>query len=115
MNKLEFYRKQKGLSREELADRVGLSVETITAIESGIEVPTSTKPIAKIAETLGREPSENFCDYKMAAEAGPERAPPLRYDLKFYPLYRSRQAKHSSIILSMISFTGSTSWRMPVT
>ena len=54
-------------------------------------------------------------EQKMAAEAGPFRAQPLRYDLKFYPLYRSRQAKHSSIILSMISFTGSTSWRMPVT
>lgn len=68
MNKLKYYREQKGLSREALADRVGVSVETIKTIESGLEVSISTRAAAKISETLEQEPSEIFDGYELRRE-----------------------------------------------
>ncbi len=40
-NKLQLYRKEKGLSQSELADMVGVSRQTISSIETGQFNPTA--------------------------------------------------------------------------
>ena len=54
--KIQSLRTIKEISREELADRTGLSIEQIARIEENIDIP-SLAPLIKIARALGWEPS----------------------------------------------------------
>jgi transcriptional regulator with XRE-family HTH domain len=50
--KIQSLREQKNITREELADRSGLSLEQVTAVEEDVNVP-SLAPLIKIARVLG--------------------------------------------------------------
>lgn len=50
--KIQSLRTIKEISREELADRTGLSIEQIARIEENIDIP-SLAPLIKIARALG--------------------------------------------------------------
>lgn len=52
---IHFYREKAGMTRAELAERVGASEEEIKAYEGGFESPTLDKVIA-IADALGVTP-----------------------------------------------------------
>ena len=47
------YRRQKGLTQQKLAEKTGLSFNTITKIEQGIGDSTTLKTIVKLADALG--------------------------------------------------------------
>ena len=47
------YRKQKGLTQQKLAEKTGLSFNTITKIEQGIGDSPTLKTLVKLADTLG--------------------------------------------------------------
>jgi len=55
--RLKFYRNQAGLSREELADQIGISASTISKWEKGSRVPVLNNVI-DIAKILGIKPSD---------------------------------------------------------
>lgn len=59
-NILQELRISRGVSREDLAEVAGLTVDTIDAIESGIEIMVSIKAIAKIADFFKLQPSDIF-------------------------------------------------------
>lgn len=47
------YRKQKGLTQQKLAEKTGLSFNTITKIEQGIGDSPTLKTLVKLADALG--------------------------------------------------------------
>ena len=47
------YRKQKGLTQQKLAEKTGLSFNTITKIEQGIGDSPTLKTLLKLADVLG--------------------------------------------------------------
>jgi len=47
------YRKQKGWSQQKLAEKAGLSYNTITKIEQGIGDSPTLKTLLKLADALG--------------------------------------------------------------
>ena len=59
-NRLKEFRESKGMTQEMLAEKAGLSRQTISKIENNEEVNVNTRTIAKLAEVLGMKPSEIF-------------------------------------------------------
>ena len=59
-NILQELRISRGVSREDLAEVAGLTVDTIDAIESGKEIMVSIKAIGKIADFFKLQPSDIF-------------------------------------------------------
>jgi len=47
------YRKQKGFTQQKLAEKTGLSFNTITKIEQGIGDSPTLKTLVKLADALG--------------------------------------------------------------
>jgi len=47
------YRRQKGLTQQKLAEKTGLSFNTITKIEQGIGDSPTLKTLVKLADALG--------------------------------------------------------------
>lgn len=90
MNKVKYYREQKGMSQKELADRVGLGVETIKAIEDGVETPVSIWTLAKIAFELEHKPSEIFVDG--ISEEDRERERERAFRETAIAMYRAKEA-----------------------
>ena len=56
---LKKLRKEKGITQEELAEKIGIGTSNISYIENGKFAP-SIENFAKIAEVLGVEPSELY-------------------------------------------------------
>ena len=56
--RIQFFRKLKGLSQEELAERSGLSYSTISHIESTVSYPLSMLSLYRIAKALEVEPHQ---------------------------------------------------------
>lgn len=56
--KIQFLRKQRGLSQNELAERAGLSYTTISHIESTAVYGLSVIAIYRIAKALDADPSQ---------------------------------------------------------
>ena len=54
--RIQFFRKKKGLSQEELAERSDLSYSTISHIESTTSYPFSMAALYRIAKALDVEP-----------------------------------------------------------
>ncbi len=54
--RVQFFRKMRGLSQEELAERCGLSYSTISHIESTSSYPFSMVALYRIARALDIEP-----------------------------------------------------------
>lgn len=54
--RIQFFRKKKGLSQEELAEKSGLSYSTISHIESPSSYPVSMVALYRIAAALDVEP-----------------------------------------------------------
>jgi len=50
--KVKEYRKQKGLTQQKLAEKTGLSFNTITKIEQGIGDSPTLKTLVKLADAL---------------------------------------------------------------
>jgi len=59
MHPIERYRKAKGLTQAELAERVGVSRKTINTVENGVFIP-STLLALKLARALKRKVEELF-------------------------------------------------------
>jgi transcriptional regulator with XRE-family HTH domain len=57
--KLRFFRRQKDLTQEQLAEAIGVSVEFISNIERGINAP-SFETLEKLCEALQLLPKELF-------------------------------------------------------
>ena len=55
-------RLEQGLTQEELAQKSGISRVTISGLESGKLVVTTTDTLIKIASALGRKVSEIFLE-----------------------------------------------------
>ena len=55
-------RLEQGLTQEELAEKSGISRVTISGLESGKLVVTTTDTLIKIASALGRTVSEIFLE-----------------------------------------------------
>jgi transcriptional regulator with XRE-family HTH domain len=51
--RLKEFRKQKGWTQQKLAEKTGLSFNTITKIEQGIGDSPTLKTLIKLAESLG--------------------------------------------------------------
>lgn len=60
MYKVRERRESLGLTQEELAKRAGISRQTIIAIESDMEVPTSTTTLIRLAKSLMCKVSDIF-------------------------------------------------------
>jgi len=58
--KIQFFRKQRGLSQNELAEKANLSYTTISHIESTSSYGMSIIAIYKIAKALNVDPSQLF-------------------------------------------------------
>ena len=54
--RVQFFRKMRGLSQEELAERCGLSYSTVSHIESTSSYPFSMVALYRIARALDIEP-----------------------------------------------------------
>lgn len=59
--RIRAFRKLKGYTQQELADRMGVSIAVLGAVERGARRPDD-KLIVRIAETLGIEREELFYD-----------------------------------------------------
>lgn len=59
-NRLDLYRRRKGMTQEELAAATGVPVETIKAIEEGEEISVPAKQIVAMATELGADPGIIF-------------------------------------------------------
>ena len=59
-NRLKEYREAKKMTQEELAEKTGLSRQTISKIENNEEVGVNVKTIVKIADVFGCEPGDIF-------------------------------------------------------
>nr|WP_325304551.1 helix-turn-helix transcriptional regulator [uncultured Oscillibacter sp.] len=55
-NGIEYFRKNLGLSQEELAERSGLGDSTVSRIESAASYPLSIISLHRIAKALEAEP-----------------------------------------------------------
>lgn len=53
-------REQQHMSQQELAEKSGVSRATISGLESGTTVVTTTETLIKIANALGKKVSEIF-------------------------------------------------------
>lgn len=60
---VRYWRKKRGMSQEELAERAQLHPTYVSGIETGCRNPT-VKIIGRIAEALGVEPAALFSDTK---------------------------------------------------
>lgn len=58
--KIQFLRKQRGLSQNQLAEKSGLSYTTISHLESTAAYGVSIISIFRIAQALGVDPSQLF-------------------------------------------------------
>lgn len=59
-NCLQHYRTERGMTQEELADKAGVTRQTIIAIEKGNYTP-SVMLALKLAKTLHKSVEEIFC------------------------------------------------------
>ncbi|HHW02493.1 MAG TPA: helix-turn-helix transcriptional regulator [Thermoanaerobacterales bacterium] len=68
-SKLKHLRKAKGLTASELAEKVNITREHLSAVENNIK-PISLTTLEKICEALGMTLSEFFCegDFKLSPE-----------------------------------------------
>ncbi len=67
-NKIRFYRKQKGLTQEQLAEKIGIETNTLSNIETGKSF-MSFKVFQKLPEILEVQPYEFFIyDENVTAE-----------------------------------------------
>jgi transcriptional regulator with XRE-family HTH domain len=57
--RLQYLRKQKNITQEQLAEAIGVSVDLISNIERGVNAP-SFKTIEKLSEALNIPPKELF-------------------------------------------------------
>ena len=55
--RLRELRRQRGLAREELASRAGISLHTLSRLERQQNASCRTRTLAKLAAALGEEPS----------------------------------------------------------
>ena len=61
--KIRDYRKQLGMSQEELSKKSGVSRTTISGLENGTIRTTTTDTLIKISESLGKSVSEIFLEW----------------------------------------------------
>ena len=59
-NRLKEFRESKGMTQEMLAEKAGLSRQTISKIENNEEVSVNAKTIVKISEVFGVSPGDIF-------------------------------------------------------
>ncbi len=59
-NNVEKYRKEKGMSQQELADESEVSRNTISNLERGLVTNVGYKTMNNISKALGKEVSEIF-------------------------------------------------------
>ena len=94
--KIKEYRKSKGLTQKQLADKIGVAVNTISRYEIGERVPT-LKIIYDIAEALSTD-INNILDRDLTlAEALEERD----IDIKKHP-EKYEQIQHNGIVYTQL-------------
>jgi len=59
--RIQFFRKQRQLSQAALAEKVDISITSLSQIERGVKYPTS-ETLSRIANALGAEARELFDD-----------------------------------------------------
>ena len=59
-NKIRMYRKEKGLTQKEIADKCGVSIGYMSHLENGTRVNPSTEIMEKIALVLGKSIADIF-------------------------------------------------------
>lgn len=59
-NKLRKYRKEKGLTQKDIAEKCGVSIGYMSHLEKGTRVNPSTEVMEKIAQVLGKTIPEIF-------------------------------------------------------
>ncbi len=72
-DRIRSWREERGLSRQQLADRSGVAVSTVHKVEAGQMVP-SIAVVLKLAHGLGRRPSEILAESDSAVMVSIQRA-----------------------------------------